>query len=88
MTELRESAYRYVNLFLFILAGCCNSVAPQAFVAIAPTTSKLYGVSELEVNANSMLYSFMFPFVIFPSNYIIEKYGLKVGSLMGNTPDT
>lgn len=83
MTELKESAYRYVNLALFLFAACCNSIAPQAFVAIAPYTSKLYGVSALEVNMNSMMYSIMFPLVIFPSNFIIEKYGLKVGTLLG-----
>jgi fucose permease len=67
-----------------MLAGFCNSVATQAFSAIGPGTKNLYGVSELEVNIVTMCFSIMYPFVLFPSNYIIEKFGLKVGTLTGN----
>lgn len=73
-----------MNLVLFILAGFCNAVATQAFGAIGPLTRNLYQVSELEVNIVSMCYSIMYPLVIFPSNYIIETYGLKIGTLLGN----
>ena len=83
MTILRESPYRYVNLILFMSASLVNSVAPSAFTAIAPITSELYGVSVLLVNMNNMIYAIMFPLMVFPSNYIIEKYGLKVGTLFG-----
>lgn len=32
---------------------------------------------------NGLLYSIMYPIVMFPSNFIIEKYGLKIGMLTG-----
>lgn len=72
-----------MNLVLFILAGFCNSVATQAFSAIGPITRDLYQVSILQVNINSMTNAIMYPFVLFPTNYIIETYGLKVGTLTG-----
>jgi hypothetical protein len=56
----------------------------QAFSAIGPTTRDLYGVSELEVNINSMINAVIYPFVLFPTNYILEVYGIKMGTLLGS----
>lgn len=81
--EVKPSRYRYINLILFMFAGFCNSIATQAFGAIGPITRDLYQVSELEVNIVSMCNSILYPFILFPSNYVVETFGLKIGTLAG-----
>lgn len=44
----------------------------------------VYGVSSFEVNMCSIIYMIAFIIVVFPANYILDKYGLKVGVLLGS----
>lgn len=68
---------------LFVLAGCCNNIPPNAFTAVAPTISRVYDIDEIYVNSNNMIYPIMYVIMIFPVNYILETYGLKIGTLIG-----
>ena len=84
MKEIKEDRYRYVNLVLFIMAGCCNNIPPNAFTAVGPTIQEVYHLQELSVNSNNLIYPIMYLILIFPVNYILEVYGLKVGTVIGN----
>ena len=83
MQSFQPDNYRYINLTLFLLGACVNSFPPQSFSAIAPHTKDLYDVSEIVVNLNSAIYPLMYVFLIFPVNYILDTYGIKLGTLIG-----
>ena len=83
MTEIKSSPYRFVNLILFVLASLINSFQGSAFGSIAPIITEVYKVDEIYVNLNGMVYAFMYLIVVFPTNYILHKRGIKFGTLLG-----
>ena len=66
-----------------MLAGLCNTIPSNTFITVGPTIRDVYQVSELVVNANAMIYPLMYILTIFPVNFVLEKYGLKIGTLIG-----
>lgn len=70
------------------MAGAINAFPINAFTAIAPIMKRVYEVDEIYVNLNGLIYSIMYIFMVFPVNYILETYGLKIGTLIGKHPIT
>ena len=83
MTEIESSPYRYVNLVLFMLAGFCNAFPTNSFSSVGPIIMDVYEVDEIFVNINAMIFGIMYVLCVFPINYILERYGLKIGLAIG-----
>lgn len=83
--EIKPDQYRYVNWILFILAAFCNSIPTQAFAGVAPTVAKVYDISQFAVTIPSLIYPISYIFILIPANYILDKKGLKLGTLICKT---
>lgn len=82
--EIQKDSYRFINLALFVTASVINSTPSQVFSGVSPTIAEIYEVSEVEVNVTSAIYSISFLIMLLPANYIIDKKGLKTGTLICN----
>jgi fucose permease len=86
--EYREYSSRWVMLTLFSLSTVCSFMM---LVTCSPITRQLtnvvliqiYDVPPLAVNACVMVFFAAFIPVVFPSNYVLGKYGLRTGILIG-----
>lgn len=60
-----------------------NQIAWISMQPIAEQIENAYGVRNFEVVTISLVYMGFFILFNFPSNYVIDKYGVKVGVLAG-----
>jgi FLVCR family MFS transporter 7 len=87
--EFKEYRMRWVILLLFCLGNFGSSML---WVACAPITheladvssTKIYGVSDLLVQLCSVVFMIAFVPVVFPSNYVLDVFGLRSGVLAGS----
>jgi fucose permease len=79
---IKPDSYRYVNWILFVLAAFANSIPTQAFSGVSPTISKVYEITQLEATIPSLIYPISYVFLLIPANYILDKKGLKLGTLI------
>mmetsp|Transcript_25736 Transcript_25736/g.45199 ORF Transcript_25736/g.45199 Transcript_25736/m.45199 type:complete len:426 (-) Transcript_25736:950-2227(-) len=84
-TEYREYSSRWLILTLFSLSTISNALMWVTCAPITEELSDIYGVSEFVVEICSLVYMAAFIPVVFPSNYILDEYGLRVGVLVGMT---
>lgn len=50
---------------------------------LAAVLTNAYGMSNTEIASVSMIYMLVFVFVVFPTNYILDKGSLQIGMLAG-----
>jgi len=50
---------------------------------IAPAVKNAYDLDNNTVNTISLVYMGFYVFVNFPSNYVLDTYGIRVGVLIG-----
>lgn len=70
-------------LFLFSL---CTFISGCAWICFAPIFDLLmavYGINLLTINYLTMSYCMLFLPVNFPSTYILDRFGLRVGVFIG-----
>lgn len=79
--EVKADSYRYVNWVLFVGAALANSIPTQAFSSVSPIICEVFGVSQFEATVPSILYPLTYVFMLLPANYILDKRGLKLGTL-------
>ncbi len=58
-----------------------NSIPFQTIAGISPAISKIYDVSVLETTVGSLAHSFSYIIMVFPASYVIDKKGIKIGTL-------
>ena len=81
--EPKVYAYRYVVLAVFGFCTCLNALAWIMYSPIFTLIEDAYGVSLLQVQYLSLSFQFLFLPFNFPSVIALEKYGLRVGVLIG-----
>jgi fucose permease len=64
------------------MAALINSFPTQAFSGVSPTISKVYNITQFEVTIPSLIYPTSYIFLLIPANYILDKRGLKLGTLI------
>lgn len=74
-----ESPYRFINAVIFCLSGLANSLIVQTFSPISIQVQQYCKVSELVVNMCALVFMILHPIVTFPTNYILNRWGLKIG---------
>ena len=67
-----------------MLVALANDFPTASLSAISPRTAQLYDVPILLVNANLLVGSIVYAISFFPAQYIVDNYGLKVASSIGN----
>ena len=80
--DIKPDPYRYVNWILYFLASTINSIPTQAFSGVSPNITGIYEVSEFEANAIGLIFPISYVFLLLPVNYIIDKKGLKISTLI------
>ncbi len=76
--------YRFVILFVFILAANLNGLAFTIFLPLQTTLRDAYDVSLTWVNFCTLLNSNLtYVPANFIANHVIETYGLKAGTVVG-----
>lgn len=68
---------------MFCLAVSTNAMVWITTAPIATTVHKIYDVDEFWVEACALVYMLFYLPVVFPSNFILDEYGLKVGVTIG-----
>ena len=82
--EVRETSYRWVILTLYSLGLGCNAMlwitaSPITSVISKVTAPQTYGVADIWVEMCSLIYMILYIPVVFPSNYVLDVLGLRVG---------
>lgn len=81
----QESGYRWVNLTLFFLASLVNSLPNQTFSSINTIVSKNFGIDPVVITLNVLIFSILNPIFAFPTNWILDRFGMKIGCSMGGS---
>ena len=68
---------------MFSLATMMNAVAWICFAPIFSLLEEAYGVRLIAINYLSSSYMIMFAVSNFPSVYVLDKYGLRIGVCLG-----
>jgi MFS transporter, FLVCR family, feline leukemia virus subgroup C receptor-related protein len=75
--------YRFFNMALFCLTSMLNQICWISLQPVADAVANAYEVDSALVNTISLVYMAVYLFVNFPSNYIIDTYGCRVGVTIG-----
>jgi hypothetical protein len=71
--------YRFFNLLLFCLTSALNQICWISLQPVADAVANAYEIDAAAVNTISLVYMAVYLFVNFPSNYIIDTWGCRVG---------
>ncbi|XP_074030376.1 choline/ethanolamine transporter flvcr2a-like [Leptinotarsa decemlineata] len=74
---------RWIILMIYILCTCLSSTQWIEYSIITNVVMKYYDVSASTVDWTSMSFAIMWPILVFPASYIIDKMGLRVAVLIG-----
>ena len=77
------SKYRHINLAVFIFAVLVNSLPAQTFSSINSRVEEVFDISRVFVTLNTLLFPVLHPVFAFPSSWILDNYGIKVGCTLG-----
>ncbi|KAL4477768.1 hypothetical protein ABPG72_018942 [Tetrahymena utriculariae] len=72
--------YRFFNIGIYILGMMQISIMQNSFAPQANELSVVYGLSSTLYNLTSLVHMIMHVPVSFPANFIVDKYGTKVGN--------
>lgn len=81
----KTSFEKWYMLFLFSMCTMISACGWICFAPIFNLVQDLYDVNLLTVNYMSLSYCFFFLPMNFPSTYVLDKYGLRIGLLWGIT---
>lgn len=70
---IQASKRRWMILAIFMYYGCVNAFQWIEYCSITPIVVKYYNVSTLAVDWTSIIYMAMYPFLVIPASYIIDK---------------
>lgn len=79
----REYGYRYWICFFYAMS---NLVLNIVYITCSPITSDLkyyYNTSDFMISSTSLMYLVFYMPSNFPSNYILDKYGIRAGVTLG-----
>lgn len=72
-----------MNLAIYLIAALVNSLPYQTFSSINTIVSKNFDIEPVVVTLNVLLFSILNPIFSFPVNWILDKYGMKIGCSAG-----
>lgn len=81
--EKKAHSYRWVILAFYFVITVGIQIQWLAFASISEISKEFYHVSTLGIDFLSIIYMVVFIVLSLPASYIIDKYGLKEGLLIG-----
>ena len=75
--------YRWCQLFLYCLATMTSMICWMSLTAVAGPLQKGYGAGSVAIAALGFTFMLIFIPLLFPSMWLIEAKGLRVGTLVG-----
>ncbi|XP_050313604.1 uncharacterized MFS-type transporter C09D4.1-like [Anthonomus grandis grandis] len=81
--EIRVYKKRWYILNIFFYYSCINAIQMTEYVSITDIVAKYYNVSTFAVEWTSLCYMVLYPVMVGPASYIIEKKGLRTATLIG-----
>lgn len=82
-TTYKESRYRWVNFAVYMLAAIVNSLPTQTFSSINTIVSNNFKYDPVLVTLNVLFFPIFHPIFAFPANWILDKFGMKLGCIIG-----
>ncbi|XP_066256664.1 heme transporter FLVCR1-like [Euwallacea similis] len=79
----RAFARRWLILVIFILYSAANSFQWMEYSIISNIVMRYYKVSSVAVDWTSIIYMLIYPIIVVPVSYFIEKKGLRFAALCG-----
>lgn len=83
LSSYRESRYRYVNLSIYVLTALVNSLPAQTFSSINSLVEEAYGYKPIIITLFTLFFPIFHPFCAFPANWVLDKFGMKIGCSVG-----
>ena len=77
--------YRYIILILYCLMNMTNNVCWISLQPVAPILMKAYDKDATSINLLTLVYVAVSLLLNFPSNFIFDKLGCRVGIILGTT---
>lgn len=77
--EFQEEPYRIVIVILYMIVSTMTASINYSFSPITSSLQKAYATTEFDIYYVGMSYSIVFIPLNFLANYIIDKYGARVG---------
>ncbi|KAK5646135.1 hypothetical protein RI129_004599 [Pyrocoelia pectoralis] len=74
---------RWIMLFMFFIVSVSSIMHVVQYTIIADIIVKYYGVTYTAVNWSTTVFLLMYIVLGFPSTFILEKWGLRVTTLIG-----
>ena len=81
--DLEESPYRYMICLFYVIFNITININ---YIATSPLTKDLktvYDLSDLAASSGALFYLILYTPITLPSNYILDKYGIRVGLTFG-----
>jgi len=75
--------YRWVELFVFMLAIIMNQLLWITFAPITSNAAAFYGVSDLSIGLLSLSFMVVYIVVSIPASWAIDNYGIRLGVGIG-----
>lgn len=81
----RPSAYRWVVLVCYMLAGIVSQLLWITYSPILAQASNAYGVSQSDIGLLSAVYPLVYVVVSIPAGYLIDSAGFRKAVLLGTS---
>lgn len=72
-TVVEASGKRWLILVIFMYYACVNSFQWIEYCSITPIVVRYYNVSTLWVDWTSIIYMALYPILVIPASYLIDK---------------
>lgn len=79
----RETPYRYANFFIYVLAALVNSLPAQTFSSINTLVQDAYNYDPVVITLFTLFFPIFHPICAFPANWVLDKFGMKIGCCVG-----
>jgi fucose permease len=74
-----ETPYRYVIVIIYCMLSFANGMQWVTFSSVAKDFKREYNLDQFQVDLFSMIYMIIYPFLSFPSSYIIDNKNIRLG---------
>jgi MFS transporter, FLVCR family, feline leukemia virus subgroup C receptor-related protein len=83
--EYRQYPYRYVIMAAYCLLSVVTGMGWVIVTPISVSIAKAYHISDQLVSVLPLSYMVLYAFANFPSNWLIDVKGIRIGILVGAT---
>ncbi|XP_019754073.1 uncharacterized MFS-type transporter C09D4.1 isoform X2 [Dendroctonus ponderosae] len=82
---MRTQAYRkrWYVLLVFVYYSCINAIQMTEYSSITETVAGYYQVTNFSVNWTSLLHMVLYPFLMAPAAWIMQRFGLRLAYCCG-----